>query len=145
MLCCFPFFFVILFYFFVVVSIYIFSLFFYLCIKYYDGIPIIISGRYSVWSAIGLSVCIAIGYENFNDFLDGGYQMDQHFRTAPIEKNIPMILALVGIWYNNFHGGSDSNDTFLRVFALLFIWSPGGRNKKKKKKKSIQLFIGFNL
>ena len=83
-----------------------------------------VGGRYSVWSAIGLSVCIAIGYENFNDFLDGGYQMDQHFRTAPMEKNIPMILALVGIWYNNLHGAQTQMilpyDQYLIRFATYF-------------------------
>lgn len=61
-----------------------------------------VGGRYSVWSAIGLSVACAIGFENFEEFLTGAHEMDQHFRTAPFEQNIPVILALLGIWYTNF-------------------------------------------
>ena len=63
-----------------------------------------VGGRYSVWSAIGLPVMCAIGYEKFNDFLAGGYEIDQHFLNTPLEKNIPVILGLLGIWYNNFFG-----------------------------------------
>jgi len=61
-----------------------------------------VGGRYSLWSAIGLIIAIAVGYENFEKLLEGAYAMDQHFRTAPIDKNMPIILALLGIWYNNF-------------------------------------------
>jgi glucose-6-phosphate isomerase len=60
-----------------------------------------VGGRYSVWSAIGLSLMIAIGAERFGEFLAGGAAMDGHFRTAPLEANLPVILALVGIWYRN--------------------------------------------
>ena len=63
-----------------------------------------VGGRYSVWSAIGLSVAIAVGMDNFDKMLDGAYAMDEHFRTAPLEHNIPVILAMLGIWYNNFMG-----------------------------------------
>ncbi|KAG5509851.1 hypothetical protein JKF63_07496 [Porcisia hertigi] len=63
-----------------------------------------VGGRYSVWSAIGLSVMLSVGYENFVEFLTGAHVMDNHFRSAPVEKNLPMMLALVGIWYNNFFG-----------------------------------------
>ena len=63
-----------------------------------------VGGRYSVWSAIGLSVMISIGYENFVEFLTGAHVMDNHFATAPVEQNLPTMLALVGIWYNNFFG-----------------------------------------
>ncbi|NWK79956.1 glucose-6-phosphate isomerase [Aquitalea sp. LB_tupeE] len=62
-----------------------------------------VGGRYSVWSAIGLSVMLSIGYDNFRDFLDGGYAMDQHFFGAPLDGNIPVLLALIGIWYNTFY------------------------------------------
>ncbi|ODV87208.1 hypothetical protein CANARDRAFT_5761 [[Candida] arabinofermentans NRRL YB-2248] len=62
-----------------------------------------VGGRYSVWSAIGLSVCLYIGYENFDQFLKGGEAVDNHFVNAPIEKNIPFIGGLLTIWYNNFH------------------------------------------
>lgn len=61
-----------------------------------------VGGRYSVWSAIGLSVMISIGYDNFVEFLTGAHIIDQHFATAPPNQNLPLLLALVGIWYNNF-------------------------------------------
>lgn len=63
-----------------------------------------VGGRYSLWSAIGLSIACVIGYENFEDLLKGAYATDIHFKTAPFEKNIPVILGLLGIWYNNFFG-----------------------------------------
>jgi glucose-6-phosphate isomerase len=61
-----------------------------------------VGGRYSLWSAIGLSIICAIGPENFQQLLDGAHEMDNHFRKTPPEENIPTILALIGIWYNNF-------------------------------------------
>jgi len=61
-----------------------------------------VGGRYSLWSAIGLSIMIAIGSEGFNELLQGAHEMDKHFQEAPCEKNMPVILALLGIWYNNF-------------------------------------------
>lgn len=63
-----------------------------------------VGGRYSLWSAIGLSIACSVGFKNFSDLLEGGYAMDIHFKTEPLEKNIPVILALLGIWYNNFFG-----------------------------------------
>ncbi|MDO5554017.1 MAG: glucose-6-phosphate isomerase [Planctomycetia bacterium] len=63
-----------------------------------------VGGRYSLWSAIGLSIVLAVGYENFEELLTGAWEMDTHFRTAPFEQNIPVIMALLGIWYNNFFG-----------------------------------------
>lgn len=63
-----------------------------------------VGGRYSLWSAIGLSICLSIGYENFQEMLDGAHQMDKHFMETPLEKNLPVLLALVGIWYNDFYG-----------------------------------------
>lgn len=63
-----------------------------------------VGGRYSLWSAIGLSIAVAIGFERFEELLEGAFVMDEHFRTAPAEKNMPVILALLGIWYNNFFG-----------------------------------------
>jgi glucose-6-phosphate isomerase len=62
-----------------------------------------VGGRYSSWSAIGLSVALACGFENFEEFLKGGYEYDCHFRETPLEKNLSVILALIGIWYNNFY------------------------------------------
>lgn len=61
-----------------------------------------VGGRYSVWSAIGLPVALAIGCDQFRQFLDGAHAMDQHFRTAPLEKNMPVLLAMLGVWYRNF-------------------------------------------
>jgi glucose-6-phosphate isomerase len=61
-----------------------------------------VGGRYSLWSAIGLPIAVYIGMDNFEAMLDGGHAMDQHFRTAPLEENLPAILGLLGIWYNNF-------------------------------------------
>ena len=61
-----------------------------------------VGGRFSLWSAVGLSISLAVGFKNFNDLLIGAHKMDVHFRTEPFKKNIPMILALISIWYNNF-------------------------------------------
>jgi glucose-6-phosphate isomerase len=61
-----------------------------------------VGGRYSLWSAVGLSVALGIGYNNFELLLDGAYEMDLHFKNQPFEKNIPVITALLSIWYNNF-------------------------------------------
>jgi glucose-6-phosphate isomerase len=63
-----------------------------------------VGGRYSFWSAIGLSISIYIGHENFTDLLQGGHDMDKHFQTVPLEENIPVVLGALGIWYNNFYG-----------------------------------------
>ncbi len=63
-----------------------------------------VGGRYSLWSAIGLSIACAIGFDRFEELLAGGHAMDQHFRTTPVEENIPVTLALIGVWYNNFFG-----------------------------------------
>ncbi|TPD48997.1 MAG: glucose-6-phosphate isomerase, partial [Thalassolituus maritimus] len=63
-----------------------------------------VGGRYSLWSAIGLPLALAIGIDNFRDLLRGAYLMDEHFRTAPLEHNMPVIMALLGVWYVNFFG-----------------------------------------
>jgi glucose-6-phosphate isomerase len=68
-----------------------------------------VGGRYSIWSAIGLPVMLAVGYDGFRAFLDGAHAMDEHFRSAPLEQNMPVMLAVLGIWYRNFFGsGSQS-------------------------------------
>ncbi len=67
-----------------------------------------VGGRYSLWSAISLPIVIAIGKENFDELLQGAYEADVHFRTAPLEKNIPVTMALLGIWYNNFFDAQSS-------------------------------------
>jgi len=61
-----------------------------------------VGGRYSLWSAIGLSIALYVGMDHFEALLNGGHAMDNHFKTAPLEENMPVILALIGIWYNNF-------------------------------------------
>jgi glucose-6-phosphate isomerase len=63
-----------------------------------------VGGRYSLWSSIGLSIALAIGMDKFEELLNGAYEMDEHFRLAPLESNMPVILGLLGIWYNNFFG-----------------------------------------
>jgi glucose-6-phosphate isomerase len=63
-----------------------------------------VGGRYSLWSAIGLSIAIYIGMEHYRSLLLGAYEMDVHFRTAPVAENLPVTLALLGVWYNNFFG-----------------------------------------
>ena len=61
-----------------------------------------VGGRYSLWSAIGLSIALSVGKNNFRELLRGGYDMDEHFRNTDLKKNIPVLMALLGIWYNNF-------------------------------------------
>jgi len=61
-----------------------------------------VGGRYSLWSAIGLSIALYVGFDNFEELLAGGHDMDNHFRNAPFDQNLPVILALMGIWYNNY-------------------------------------------
>jgi len=63
-----------------------------------------VGGRYSMWSAVGLSIAISVGMDAFEEMLQGACEMDRHFRTTPFEKNMPVVLALLGIWYNNFLG-----------------------------------------
>ena len=63
-----------------------------------------VGGRYSIWSAIGLPLMLTIGYENFRQLLMGAYEMDIHFKSAPLEQNMPVIMGLLGVWYNNFFG-----------------------------------------
>ena len=63
-----------------------------------------VGGRFSLWSAVGLSIALAVGHDNFEALLDGANEMDEHFATAPFEENIPVMLALLTVWYNNFLG-----------------------------------------
>ncbi|MCS7003966.1 MAG: glucose-6-phosphate isomerase [Cytophagales bacterium] len=83
-----------------------------------------VGGRYSLWSAIGLSIACTIGFENFEALLEGGHAMDNHFRTAEFRQNIPVILALLGIWYNNFYNAESHAilpyDQYLHRFAAYF-------------------------
>ena len=83
-----------------------------------------VGGRYSLWSAIGLSIALSIGFEQFEQLLSGAHAMDNHFRQAPAEKNIPTILALIGIWNSNFLGAETEAllpyDQYLHRFAASF-------------------------
>jgi glucose-6-phosphate isomerase len=83
-----------------------------------------VGGRYSLWSAIGLSIACFIGFDNFVDLLQGAHEMDRHFRETPFEKNIPVILALIGIWYNNFFNAATEvilpYDQYLHRFPAYF-------------------------
>ena len=83
-----------------------------------------VGGRYSLWSAIGLSIACSIGFENFIELLQGAFEMDNHFRTAPFEENIPVLLALIGIWYTNFFGAHSEvvlpYDQYMHRFPAYF-------------------------
>ena len=81
-----------------------------------------VGGRYSLWSAIGLSIVLAVGADNFRRLLGGAHEMDTHFREAPFERNMPVILALLGVWYSNFFGAATQAilpyDHYLRSLPL---------------------------
>jgi len=83
-----------------------------------------VGGRYSLWSAIGLSIALAVGMDHFEELLSGAHLVDEHFRTAPFEHNIPVTMALLGIWYNNFFGAQTHAilpyDQYLLRFAAYF-------------------------
>ncbi|KHT14523.1 MULTISPECIES: glucose-6-phosphate isomerase [Pectobacterium] len=83
-----------------------------------------VGGRYSLWSAIGLSIILSLGFDNFEKLLSGAHAMDKHFASTPAEKNLPVLLALVGIWYNNFFGAETEAilpyDQYMHRFAAYF-------------------------
>jgi len=83
-----------------------------------------VGGRYSLWSAIGLSIALTLGFENFEELLIGAHDADEHFRTTPFEKNVPVLLGMLGIWYNNFFGAETHAilpyDQYLHRFAAYF-------------------------
>ena len=83
-----------------------------------------VGGRYSLWSAIGLSIACAIGFDHFIELLEGAHAMDRHFQEAPFDKNIPIILAFIGIWYNNFFGSETEAilpyDQYMHRFPAYF-------------------------
>lgn len=83
-----------------------------------------VGGRYSLWSAIGLSIALFLGMDRFEELLTGAHKVDEHFRTAPFEKNIPVIMGLLGIWYNNFFGAQSHAilpyDQYLVYFPAYF-------------------------
>lgn len=83
-----------------------------------------VGGRYSLWSAIGLSIALSIGFNRFEELLKGAYEADMHFRDTPFEQNIPVIMALIGLWYTNFYGSQTEvilpYDQYLHRFAAYF-------------------------
>lgn len=83
-----------------------------------------VGGRYSLWSAIGLSIALYLGMDRFEELLSGAHTVDEHFRTAPFERNIPVIMGLLGIWYNNFFGAESQAilpyDQYLVHFPAYF-------------------------
>lgn len=83
-----------------------------------------VGGRYSLWSAIGLPIALYIGFERFEELLSGAHSMDKHFQTAAWDKNIPVILAMLGVWYNNFFGAESHAilpyDQYMHRFAAYF-------------------------
>jgi glucose-6-phosphate isomerase len=83
-----------------------------------------VGGRYSLWSAIGLSIALTVGYDNFETLLKGAYQTDLHFQQEPFEKNIPVTMALIGLWYTNFFGSQTEAilpyDQYMHRFPAYF-------------------------
>ncbi|MGL4394803.1 MAG: glucose-6-phosphate isomerase [Brevinema sp.] len=83
-----------------------------------------VGGRYSLWSAVGLPIALALGFDNYEKLLKGAYEMDEHFRHTPFSKNIPFIMAALGVWYNNFFGAESQAilpyDQYLHRFAAYF-------------------------
>ncbi len=83
-----------------------------------------VGGRFSLWSAIGLSIALTIGFENFDELLKGAHEVDEHFRTEKLATNIPVLMALLGVWYVNFHGAQSEAilpyDQYMHRFAAYF-------------------------
>lgn len=83
-----------------------------------------VGGRYSLWSAIGLSIALSVGFDNFEKLLSGAHAMDRHFADTPVESNLPVTLALIGLWYNNFFGAETEAilpyDQYMHRFAAYF-------------------------
>ncbi|WP_429164707.1 glucose-6-phosphate isomerase [Aeromonas rivipollensis] len=83
-----------------------------------------VGGRYSSWSAIGMPIALSVGFDNFEALLQGAFEMDMHFATASYEQNVPVLLALIGLWYNNFHGAESEAilpyDQYMHRFPAYF-------------------------
>ncbi|QSE75151.1 glucose-6-phosphate isomerase [Aeromonas media] len=83
-----------------------------------------VGGRYSSWSAIGMPIALSVGFDNFEALLQGAFEMDMHFATAAYEQNVPVLLALIGLWYNNFHGAESEAilpyDQYMHRFPAYF-------------------------
>jgi glucose-6-phosphate isomerase len=100
-----------------------------------------VGGRYSLWSAIGLSIALSIGYERFAELLAGAHAMDEHFLKTPAVQNLPVTLALLGIWYNNFHGAQTHAilpyDQYLHRFPAYFQQGDMESNGKRVDRKGV--------
>ena len=97
-----------------------------------------VGGRYSLWSAIGLSIALSIGFDNFEELLSGAHQMDLHFKAAPFQDNLPVLLGLLGIWYNNFFEADTHAilpyDQYMHRFAAYFQQGDMESNGKRVRK-----------
>ena len=91
-----------------------------------------VGGRYSLWSAIGLSICCAVSFDRFSELLDGGHAMDLHFAEAPLERNLPVILALLGVWYHNFFGAA--SHAILPAPPLFRLPATGGHGVQRQER-----------
>jgi len=102
-----------------------------------------VGGRYSLWSAIGLSIACYLGFENFEELLQGAFEMDAHFKNVPLEENIPVTLALIGIWYNNFFGAQTEAilpyDQYMHRFPAYFQQGNMESNGKSVDRKNERL------
>ena len=102
-----------------------------------------VGGRYSLWSAIGLSIACFVGYENFEQLLQGAFEMDRHFRETPFRQNIPVILALLGIWYNNFFDAETEAilpyDQYMHRFPAYFQQGNMESNGKSVDRNGVQV------
>jgi len=102
-----------------------------------------VGGRYSLWSAIGLSIALTIGYENFESLLKGAHAMDKHFKNNPFEENIPVKMALIGLWYVNFFGVQTEAilpyDQYMHRFAAYFQQGNMESNGKQVDRKGEKL------
>lgn len=102
-----------------------------------------VGGRYSLWSAIGLPIVLAIGYDRFVEMLEGAHEMDEHFRSAPLEQNLPVIMGLLGVWYRNFLGASTlallPYDQHLHRFAAYFQQGDMESNGKSVRRDGVRV------
>jgi len=103
-----------------------------------------VGGRYSLWSAIGLSIMLFIGPDHFNELLTGAHEMDKHFLETKLEDNLPVLLALLGIWYNDFYGAQTHAllpyDQYMHKFADYF---QQGDMESNGKVSSVRSFVSL--
>ena len=102
-----------------------------------------VGGRYSSWSAIGMPIALSVGFENFEALLQGAFEMDMHFATASYEQNVPVLLALIGLWYNNFYGAESEAilpyDQYMHRFPALL---PAGQHGVQRQVRGSQRQAG---